>query len=44
MNNCPSCRTHGDRNPSGKKPNEVHATLTSYTGLETNQNYNSYKE
>ena len=36
--------THGDRNPSGKKPNEVHATLTSYTGLETNHNYNSYKE
>ena len=26
------------------KRNEVHATLTSYTVLETNQNYNSYKE
>ena len=36
--------THGDRYPSGKKRNEVHATLTSYTVLETNQNYNSYKE
>ena len=44
-NNCPSCRTHmAIVILQEKKPNEVHATLTSYTGLETNQNYNSYKE